>query len=55
MFGGLGWPELLVILAILLLVFGAAKLPKLSRSAGESINEFKKGLGGDDDKEKKSK
>lgn len=52
MFGGLGWPELLVVLAILLLVFGAAKLPKLSRSAGESISQFKKGLGVDD-KDKK--
>lgn len=51
---GLGWPELLVILAILLLVFGAARLPKLSRSAGESIKEFKKGIS-DDEKKKPSK
>jgi sec-independent protein translocase protein TatA len=42
--GGLGAPELLIILVIFMLVFGAAKLPKLARSLGESSKEFKKGL-----------
>ncbi|MBP9827394.1 twin-arginine translocase TatA/TatE family subunit [Candidatus Saccharibacteria bacterium] len=45
---GLGLPELLVILLILLLIFGANKLPKLSRSLGESARELRKGLNGDD-------
>ena len=49
---GLGWPELIVIFLILLLLFGASRLPKLSRSAGESIHEFKKGMGGDKDDKK---
>ncbi len=38
-----GIPELMVILLILLLLFGAKKLPELSRSIGRSINEFKRG------------
>lgn len=38
-----GGPELLVILFIVLLLFGAKKLPELSRSLGKSLGEFKKG------------
>ncbi len=46
----LGTPELLVILVIVLLVFGGAKLPKLARSLGQAQKEFKTGLSqGDDD------
>jgi sec-independent protein translocase protein TatA len=41
---GIGTPELIVILLILLLLFGASKLPKLARSFGESAKELKKGL-----------
>jgi sec-independent protein translocase protein TatA len=32
------------VLAIVLLIFGATKLPKLARSMGQSVNEFKKGM-----------
>ena len=42
--GGLGAPELVIILIIVLLVFGGAKLPKLARSLGEAQKEFKKGV-----------
>jgi sec-independent protein translocase protein TatA len=43
-FGGMpGGPEILVILFIILLLFGAKKLPELSRSLGKSLGEFKKG------------
>ena len=45
---GLGAPELLIVLLIVLLLFGGAKLPKLARSLGEASREFKKGI---DDKE----
>ena len=37
----LGAPELLIILAVVMLLFGATKLPKLARSLGESAKEFK--------------
>lgn len=39
----LGMGELLVILVVIMLLFGAKKLPELARSLGKSLNEFKKG------------
>jgi len=55
----LGAPELVIILAIVLLLFGGKKLPQLSRSLGESMKELRKGLSGDvnekkDEAEKKT-
>ena len=41
---GLGTPELILILAIILLLFGGSRLPQLSRSIGTSIKELRKGL-----------
>ena len=41
---GIGAPELIVVLAILLLLFGAKKLPELSRSLGQSIKEVRNGF-----------
>jgi sec-independent protein translocase protein TatA len=41
---GLGAPELLIVLAIVVLVFGSAKLPKLARSIGESKRAFARGV-----------
>ena len=40
----LGGPELLIVLIIILVLFGGAKLPKLARSLGEAQSEFKKGV-----------
>ncbi len=40
----LGAPELLIILAIALLIFGGNKLPKLARSLGQASREFKQGV-----------
>jgi sec-independent protein translocase protein TatA len=41
---GLGVPEIAIIALVIVLLFGAAKLPKLARSMGEAQREFKKGL-----------
>ena len=41
---GVGTPELLVIFLIVLVLFGAKKLPQLARGAGQSVAELKKGL-----------
>lgn len=43
---GLGLPELIIILVVLLLLFGSTKLPKLARSIGESAQELQKGFEG---------
>ena len=48
----LGPTELLIVLAIALLLFGGAKLPKLARSMGEASREFKKGVDGHADSAK---
>ena len=40
---GLGAPELLIVLAIVLLLFGSSKLPHLARSLGQAQREFKRG------------
>ncbi|MCC6414921.1 MAG: twin-arginine translocase TatA/TatE family subunit [Opitutaceae bacterium] len=39
---GLGTPELIIILVILLVLLGGAKLPSLAKGLGQSIKEFKK-------------
>lgn len=44
MFGKLGFNELLIIGAMLALIFGPSQLPKLGRSVGETIREFR-GIG----------
>ena len=41
---GLGYQELLLILVIVLILFGANRLPDLARSLGSSFKEFKKGV-----------
>jgi sec-independent protein translocase protein TatA len=40
----LGAPELLIVLLVILVLFGGAKLPKLARSLGQAQSEFKRGL-----------
>jgi len=49
----IGITEILIIVAFALLLFGAGSLPKLGRSIGEGIREFKKALSGKDAEEKK--
>jgi sec-independent protein translocase protein TatA len=51
---GIGTGELILILAILLLIFGATRLPKLARSIGQSAGELKRGFEDTPDTKKKS-
>lgn len=44
MIGNLGLPELLTILLIVLVLFGAKRLPEIARSIGSSVHAFKKGI-----------
>jgi len=48
---GLGFPEIMVIFLIIVLLFGATRLPQIGRGLGEGIRNFKKGLkaAGEDD------
>jgi sec-independent protein translocase protein TatA len=47
----LGAPELIIIALVILLLFGATRLPKLGKSMGEGISGFRKGLKDDSDDE----
>jgi sec-independent protein translocase protein TatA len=46
--GGVGVPELILILVIVLIVFGAGKLPQIGDALGKGIRNFKKATGGED-------
>ena len=43
---GVGFPELIILLLVLLLVFGAKRLPEMGRSLGKGMREFKDGVSG---------
>jgi sec-independent protein translocase protein TatA len=49
--GPLGLPEMLIILAIVILIFGANRLPELGRGIGAGIRNFKAGIKDDDKKD----
>jgi len=48
MFGSLGVPELLIILAIVILLFGVSRLPQLGKGLGEGIANFRDSIKGKD-------
>ncbi len=50
MIGSFGMMELVVILLIVVIIFGASKLPQLGKGLGEGISNFRDGLKGKDDK-----
>jgi sec-independent protein translocase protein TatA len=47
---GLGFPEIILILVIVILIFGTSRIPELGRGLGEGIRNFKKSVKGDDEK-----
>ncbi len=52
---GISWGHILVIVLIILILFGANRIPELARSFGKGVREFKKGLEGlDEEPEKKT-
>jgi len=55
MFGKLGVPELLIILAIAIIIFGPGKLADLGKGLGEGIRNFKSGVSGDSKSESEKK
>ena len=50
--GPLGIPELVIILAIIMLIFGARRLPEIGSSLGRGIRTFKTAVTGEDEKSK---
>ena len=51
MFESIGWPELLVIVAVAALLFGGKKIPEVAKGLGEGIRNFKTALKGDTTKD----
>ena len=49
--GWVGWPELLVLVVVLLLIFGPKRLPEMGRSVGKGLREFKDSITGREDRE----
>ena len=48
MFGSLGVPELLIILLIVIIIFGANKLPQLGKGIGQGLKNFKESVKGEE-------
>ncbi len=55
MIGGLGVPELVIIFLIILVLFGAGKIPKIAKDIGGGIREFKKSISEEDKDDKDGK
>ena len=53
-FGSFGGAELLIALVIILLLFGAKRIPELAKGLGSGVREFRKGTRGEDEVEEKS-
>lgn len=53
MLPNIGLPELIIVFMIVLLLFGANKIPKIAKDIGSGIREFKKSMSGEEEKEEK--
>lgn len=51
--GPIGWPELIIILFVVLLIFGPKRLPDMARALGQSVRELRKSAEGKDEEPKK--
>ncbi|MBN2108748.1 MAG: twin-arginine translocase TatA/TatE family subunit [Deltaproteobacteria bacterium] len=52
---GIGMTEMIIILVIVLIIFGAGKLPDIGKGLGQGIKNFKKAVGGQEDGEQDDK
>lgn len=50
--GGISWPQILVVLVIVLLIFGTKRIRNIGSDLGGAIREFRKGVGESDDESK---
>lgn len=51
MFGNFGWQEILLILLIVIILFGASRIPSIMKAMGKGVKEFKKGIDSEDNEE----
>jgi len=51
MFGRFGWPEIVIILVIILIIFGVGKLPQVGGAIGKGLRAFKRGQAGEEEVE----
>ena len=49
LFGSLGWPEIVLIVLVVLIFFGAKRIPELMKSLGKGVKSFKQGINEIDD------
>ena len=49
---GMGWPEILLILVVVMIIFGIGRLPEVGSGLGKGIRQFKKALSGNEEEEK---
>jgi len=54
-FGAIGWPQVLLIIGVVLLLFGGRKIPELMKGLGQGVREFKDGMNNPEDKKSEEK